>query len=392
MLALGSKIGPYQVESLIGEGDLASTYRVSVDGAPFAMRVLVVRDAGFGERLRRASAAQANVDHPNLLKVIDVIEANGVPAVVTEFVEGSDLEAWIASGPHGPAEVLALFHQMVDGVRAAHANGLIHRNLKPSKILVGRVANGPPRVRIADFLLGKVRQAGTGNAAVTQLGTTFGTPQYMSPEQFRGAAQVDERADLFALGCLLYEMATGQRAFDGTNVLEVYNQVATAQYRPIDQVRPGLPSWVGKLVAALLAPDPAKRIGSAELLMSQILAIEAAMVTSPRATPAGAATRGVMGSPPPKTSGSPPPPRQPQQPKATPPPPSNAPPPPPLPRLTPSPAIDAYDDDPLFRQFEGGNRSPTFVLVMAALGLGLTIGLGIVVVVAAIVAWWLGAF
>jgi serine/threonine protein kinase len=194
--------------------------------------------------------------------------------VVTPFVEGTDLERWIADGPHLPSEILALFRQMAAGVAAAHAAGLSHRNLKPGTVLIGRDAEGKPQVRIADFLLGKVRQAGPV-AAVTQMGTTFGTPQYMSPEQFRGAASVDERGDLFALGCLLYEMATGTRAFQGTGLIEIYTAVAKCDYRPLEEVRPGLPSWVSEILSGLLKPDPAERIPSATALLEKLDAADA---------------------------------------------------------------------------------------------------------------------
>ena len=439
MLQLGSKIGRYQVETLIGEGDLASTYRVSAEGVPYALRVLTVRDQGFGERLRRASAAQANVDHPNLLRVIDVVEAAGSPGVVTEFVEGIDLEAWIASGPHGPNDVLKLFRQMVEGVRAAHAAGLIHRNLKPSKVLVGRVANDAPRVRIADFLLGKVRNNNASNAAVTQLGTTFGTPQYMSPEQFRGAAAVDERADLFALGCLLYEMATGQRAFDGDNLLEVYQQVSSCEYRPVNEVRPNLPGWVHTLVGALLAPEPDDRVPSADALLERIDTLDlSAPPPAPKPAPPPAPTPAPPPPSPPRAdlrSGAPPqaqtpaereaerrarsapvvsqrrplPPKPPPTPapkaSASPAPqpqprPAPQPAPQPTPKAAPQPAPEL---PPAFEnEYDGEDvsmvgeeylrpRRPTYLLIAAALLVGLTIGLGFVVSVVFVFAWFVGA-
>jgi serine/threonine protein kinase len=368
VLEIGSSVGRYRIEALIGEGDLASTYRVSADGTPYALRVLVVRDSGFSERLRRASLAQANVAHPNLLRVVDVIEANGSPGVVTEFVEGTDLESWIAQGPHRPLEVLILFRQMVDGVRAAHASGLIHRNLKPSKVLIGRAVDGGPRVQIADFLLGKVRQNEGGGAAVTQLGTTFGTPQYMSPEQFRGAASVDERADLFALGCLLYEMSTGRRAFEGKNLLDVYGQVSSGKYRPVDEVRPGLPPWVGQIVSKLLAPEPGDRIQSAAILLEELIRLEA--TRPPDDAQNGPASRPARVSDalraPPLDPTHRTPPRSPM--KGGPP-------------LT----EEELDDDPA--------PGPSTMLILAAsLMLGLLVGLVLVIPVMLLFFWWLGAF
>jgi serine/threonine-protein kinase len=270
VLETGTRVGRYEIVGVLGEGDLASTYKVIAEGVPYAMRVLHVREHGFGERLLRGAEAQAGLHHPNLLDVIEVIDAEGKPALVTEFVDGTDLERWTAAGPHRPAEILVLFRQMVEGVEAAHRAGLLHRNLKPGKVLIGRDVEGRPQTRIADFLLGKVRQSTPGAAPVTQMGTTFGTPQYMAPEQFRGASTVDERGDLFALGCLLYEMTTGQRAFSGTGLVEVYQRVATCRYTPIDEVRPGLPPWIGETVRALLVADPNGRVRSATELLARL--------------------------------------------------------------------------------------------------------------------------
>ena len=344
-------VGKYRVEALIGEGDLASTYRVSSEGVSYALRVLIIRDSGFSERLKRASLAQSHAAHPHLLRVVDVLDAQGSPGVVTEFVEGTDLEQWIAQGPHRPLEVLVLFRQMVDGVRAAHEAGLIHRNLKPSKVLIGRAADGGPRVQIADFLLGKVRQSGA-SAAVTQLGTTFGTPQYMSPEQFRGAATVDERADLFALGCLLYEMATGKRAFDGKNLLDVYNQVSQGQYKPVEEARPGTPMWVGQVLARLLAPDPADRFPSAALLLEELERIKGQF-----ATPAPA-DRVIA---------------------------------PPAPKRTRDEDDDDEDDDDSSDDTPPPGP-PTALILAASLMLGLLVGLLIVIPMMGLLAWWFGAF
>jgi serine/threonine protein kinase len=369
VLEIGSNVGRYRIEALIGEGDLASTYRVSADGVPYALRVLVVRDTGFSERLRRASLAQANVAHPNLLRVVDVLEANGSPGVVTEFVEGTDLESWIAQGQHRPLEVLTLFRQMVDGVRAAHAAGLIHRNLKPSKVLIGRAVDGGPRVQIADFLLGKVRQNEGGGAAVTQLGTTFGTPQYMSPEQFRGAASVDERADLFALGCLLYEMATGRRAFDGKNLLDVYGQVSSGKYRPVDEVRPGLPPWVGQLVDKLLAPEPGARIQTASILLEELSRLEATRPPEGE-TQSGSESRPARVSDALRAPPLDPTPRVPPKGK---------------PRPPPLGEDDDLDDDP-------APGPPTMLILAASLMLGLFVGLVLVLPVMLLFFWWLGAF
>jgi serine/threonine-protein kinase len=350
VVEVGTKIGRYTVTSLLADGDLAVTWKVEAEGVAYALRLLVLRDQGFSERLRRAAAAQRELHHPNLLRVVDVVEVDGCPGVVTDFVLGRNLDQWIASGPHPPSEVLLLFKQMVSGVRAAHEAGLIHRNLKPSKVLVGRDATGMVQVRISDFLLGKVQVQ--NNAALTQLGTTFGTPQYMSPEQFRGAANVDERGDLFALGCLLYEMATGRRAFAGTSLLEVYQQVAGCDYLPVDEVRPGLPAWVGRIVGALLQPNPGERVASAAELLELLDEVD------PNEAPLGGPA-----APAPLRQPTPPPAQTPvlRAPRSLPPPPPE-------------------DDDDELRPKRAS--MPAITVLLLSLGLGLGFGLFVMVVVA----------
>ncbi len=200
MLQIGQRLGSYTVEALLGEDSLASTWQVrGPDGQVDVLRLLQVRLPEFQERFRRAAEVLNRVRHPNLIRVRQVVDIDGLPAVLTGHVGGGDLSSWIGGAPRAAREVLPVFHGLVSGVGAAHAAGLVHRNLKPTKVLLTLAGTA----KVNDFALGKVTLSTEGNQALTKLGTTFGTPEYMPPEQFRGAGEVDTRADIFSLGSLL---------------------------------------------------------------------------------------------------------------------------------------------------------------------------------------------
>jgi len=261
MLDIGDTVQGLHVVRLLHEGSMAVTYEVEREGTQgrLALKLLHIRDPEFQRRLRRTGQAQRSFVHPNIVAVIDTVEIDGAPGVVSRFVDGDTLNEWIARGPHGLPAVLAVARGIAAGLGAAHERGLIHRNLKPQKVIVD--ADGVPHIH--DFMLGKVVGPGPDNA-MTQMGMTFGTPQYMAPEQFRGAAAVDERADLFSLGCLLYEMLAGQRAYDGAGLMDIYEKVLASDRVALSDLRADVPPAVVELVGRLLAVDAEARPGSAD--------------------------------------------------------------------------------------------------------------------------------
>lgn len=254
MLQTGQRVGDFQVEAALGEDPLASTWQLrGPSGERCVLRLLQVRLPAFQERFRRSAEALSGVVHPNLVHIRALITHDGLPAVITDFVDGADLSAWIGGRAHPSHEVVPLFQGIVRGVAAAHSEGLYHRNLKPTKVLIG--ADGVPQIN--DFALGKATVIETDTAgAITEIGTTFGTPNYMSPEQFRGAAGVDGRADIFSLGAMLYEMLSGKRAFTGTEMILIYQAVVDGEFDPLPYNVP--PTLLG-LVMDLLDPDPDAR-------------------------------------------------------------------------------------------------------------------------------------
>lgn len=260
----GSSIAGYTVGDQLGEGPLAATWLLhGTTGLPEAvLRVLLVRRPDFQERFTSSAKLLVRRAHVNLVSLRELVTVDGHVGVVTEYVSGGNLARWLTAEPRTTNHVVPLFYEIARGVGAAHHAGLLHRNLKPTKILL--TPHGRPKV--AGFALGKVvNPVGPG---VTGLDETFGTPQYMAPEQFRGASDVDHRSDLFSLGCILYQMLTGRRPFDNADVMLLYKQIMTGEMEPLPATTPA--ALVG-IVADLLDPDPAFRPPTADALLERFL-------------------------------------------------------------------------------------------------------------------------
>src|SRR5512139_3453214 len=215
----GASLGPYVVVAPLGSGGMGEVYRARDErlGRDVAVKVLPAALAGDPERLRRfanEARAAAAISHPNVLAVYDV-ETAGTPYVVFELLEGETLREHLSGGAVAPARAAEIAAQVARGLAAAHDKGIVHRDLKPDNVFLTRDG----QVKILDFGLARVLEAPSGadlTAAPTlertAAGTILGTSGYMSPEQVRGLP-AEPRSDVFALGILLYEMLTGQRAF-----------------------------------------------------------------------------------------------------------------------------------------------------------------------------------
>src|SRR6202451_140248 len=219
-LASGTKLGPYEIQSPLGGGGMGEVYRArdSRLGRDVAIKVLPESMARDAERLRRfetEARAIAALNHPNILSIHDIGTHNGAPYLVSECLEGQSLWVTVTSGALPLRRVADYGTQIAEGLAAAHDKGIIHRDLKPENVFVTRDG----RVKILDFGLAKLARpeaapedGATLEAVPTSAGVVLGTVGYMSPEQVRGEP-ADARSDIFALGTILYEMLSGQRAF-----------------------------------------------------------------------------------------------------------------------------------------------------------------------------------
>jgi len=259
-LVEGSPIGArYEVVRFLGSGGMGAVYLVRDhelrrDVALKFLREDVASDPVALERFRREVALASQVTHRNVLRVYDIGEAPGVRFVTMQHVEGEDLAARLRREGRLPVdELIAIFRQTCEGLAAAHAAGVVHRDLKPQNILLDR--SGSPH--IADFGLA----LSFGQASLTDGGKLLGTPVYISPEQVNGA-KADHRSDIYALGTILYEMAAGRAPFSEGTTTEIVLQRLQRPPRPVAELRPEIPAYVRRIVARCLAIDPAARYQS----------------------------------------------------------------------------------------------------------------------------------
>src|SRR5688572_9390533 len=224
----GSRLGPYEITALIGEGGMGKVWRAHHTGLKRddALKVLPEAFASDPERLarfQREAQVLASLNHPNIAHVHGLERSDGVQALVMELVEGPTHADRIAQGPIPVDEALAIAKQIAEALEAAHEQGIIHRDLRPANIEV----RPDGTVKVLDFGLTKALEPVSGMPIIataspsltspvmmTGVGVLLGTAAYMSPEQARGKA-VDKRSDVSAFGCVLYEMITGRRAFEG---------------------------------------------------------------------------------------------------------------------------------------------------------------------------------
>jgi eukaryotic-like serine/threonine-protein kinase len=269
-LASGTRLGPYEILAPIGAGGMGEVYRAKDPrlGREVAIKVLPESFAQDKDRLNRfeseARSASA-LNHPNIITIHEIGSANGTAYIAMEYVDGTSLRELLASGPLAGKKMLDLAVQVADGLAKAHGAGIVHRDLKPENVMVSRDGF----VKLLDFGLAKLfvaPQDGGSKVATaihqeTAPGTVMGTVGYMSPEQASGRP-VDFRSDQFALGSILYEMATGQRAFQKNTGAETLTAIIRDEPEPVAQVNPKAPAPFRWIVERCHAKDPDERYAS----------------------------------------------------------------------------------------------------------------------------------
>jgi len=255
------RLGVIEIRREIGRGGMGVVYE-GLDptlNRPVAVKVLsphLLGDAAARERFLREARAAAALTHEHVVTLHAIDQHAGVPYLVLQYVAGESLAERLAREPKLPvADVARIGGQVARGLAAAHARGLIHRDVKPANVLLDAETGA---VRLTDFGLAKL----VGGETITGVGVVAGTPAYMSPEQAAGGA-VDARTDLFSLGAVLYTAAAGKPPFDGDSPHAVLFQVREAAPRALADVDPTLPAWFCSIVDRLLEKDPARRVQTA---------------------------------------------------------------------------------------------------------------------------------
>jgi hypothetical protein len=254
-------LGPYEVCEVIGQGGMGIVLKAFEPALHRLVAIKVLAPALAGSptarrRFTREAQAAAAVCHDHIVAVHGVHEANGLPHLVMQYIPGESLQAKLdRAGPLEVLEVVRIGLQTALGLAAAHAQGLIHRDVKPANLLL---ENGLARVKITDFGLARM----VDDVQLTRDGVVAGTPEYMSPEQARGET-IDHRTDLFSLGSVLHAMCTGLPPFRGSTAVAVLRRVSDETPRPIRMLNPDMPEWLERLVRRLMAKDPTERFSSA---------------------------------------------------------------------------------------------------------------------------------
>ncbi len=263
------RIGRYELEQLVGRGGMGLVFRAHDTELHrvVAIKTLALHLIPIGaarERFVRESRACAALAHPHIVPMYDVVHDGPVPALVMQYIAGPTLQAWVREhGSMAWQDALKIGSQLADALVAAHAHGLVHRDIKPGNVLLE--ANGS-RALLTDFGLARVLDAAT----MTQSGILTGTPEYMSPEQATGES-VDERSDLFSLGSLIYTMLAGHAPFRASEPMAILHRVCHATQTPLHRINPEIPIEVSRLVDRLLAKNPQHRFASAQQLRDALL-------------------------------------------------------------------------------------------------------------------------
>jgi tetratricopeptide (TPR) repeat protein/TolB-like protein len=270
VLKPGSDFGPrYRIEALLGQGGMGRVYKATDKELNRTVAIKVVRQGVAGEedalnRFKQELVLASKISHKNILRIHDMGEVAGMKFITMAYVEGQDLHQLIRDNPQMPLErVLKFAQQLAGALAAAHAEDVVHRDLKPQNILV----DASDQVYIADFGLAKSYAAGA--VGMTQTGAFLGTPRYMSPEQVEGKP-TDGRSDLYAFGLILYEMVAGDVPFTGESTLKVMYQRLQERPKSPKLTNPSIPTWLERVIMRCLEKDPEDRYQNAYEILADL--------------------------------------------------------------------------------------------------------------------------
>jgi eukaryotic-like serine/threonine-protein kinase len=260
------KVGTSRVVREIGRGGMSVVfegYQEALDRrvAVKALDAPSARSEELAERFRREGRAYAQIHHAGVIAVHDLVEKDGALYLVTEFVDGADLDRLVRLGRLPPACVAALGAAVAEALDCIHAHSLLHRDLKPGNVMISRRGE----VKVMDFGIVKDPMA----AELTRTGTVVGTPYYLAPEVLGGDGE-DERSDLWSLGVTLYELATGERPFAGADYQALFGAIRRGRFRPVRELAPEVPRRLARAIERCLEQRPDRRFETAAMLAGEL--------------------------------------------------------------------------------------------------------------------------
>ncbi|HEX9202831.1 MAG TPA: serine/threonine-protein kinase, partial [Vicinamibacteria bacterium] len=273
--------GRYEVVQKLGAGAFGTVYKVRDKLLKRMLAIKTIRLEGLAaagasleemlDRFRREAEVSAQLKHPNIVTIYDIGVDAGMSYLAMEFIGGTGLEKMILSGKLPLERAASLGAQVADALDFAHKNNVVHRDIKPANIMV----EAGDRVKVTDFGIAKVTDSGEH---LTMTGSLLGTPSYMSPEQARGG-QIDGRSDLFSLGCVLYEMLAGKRAFRGESITALIFKIITEEPPDIRDLDPGVPDEMVRIITKAISKAPEARYQTGRELAEELLALTKAAST-----------------------------------------------------------------------------------------------------------------
>jgi Tol biopolymer transport system component len=282
-LTPGTKLGPYEIQSPLGAGGMGEVYRARDTRLDRTVAVKILsshlsESPEAKHRFDREARAISSLNHPNICMLYDVGREGGVDFLVMEFLEGETLAARLRKGPLPTEQLLKYAKEICEGLEKAHKTDVIHRDLKPGNIMLTKagaklmdfgLAKATPGHNLQDSSSTATLSGAAADQPLTARGTVLGTIPYMSPEQVEGG-EADARSDIFALGAVLYEMATGKRAFEGNTATSVTAAVLERNPPPVSSIRPASPPALDRVVKTCLAKDPDERFQSVRDIQLQL--------------------------------------------------------------------------------------------------------------------------
>jgi serine/threonine-protein kinase len=289
--------GRFRLVRLIGRGGMGEVHEAEhIElGRRVAVKIMHGRAATNRTsmtRLKREARSLASLAHPNIVQVLDAGEHEGWPYIAMELLQGEDLRTRLdREGPMPVGETITITSQILAGLDAVHAGGVVHRDVKPENIFLTKAADGSTFVKILDFGVSKLMEIDSSAGNLTESGTIVGSPAFMAPEQAIGSAGVDARTDLYSVGALLYTMLAGRAPFAAPNIPAVLLAIVEGRCEPLGNLRPGLPTALIDLVAKAMDKERGKRFKTASEFATALQTVAPTGVHVAEVRPRGLGTK-----------------------------------------------------------------------------------------------------